>query len=301
MRANKEQSIREILRHEGGYVNHPRDPGGCTNKGITIGTYRAHINPKGTCEDIRRLTLNQAVAVYGAEYWDRVQGDHLPAGVDLSVFDFGVNAGPSRAAKMLQRIVGVAQDGRIGPLTLAAVWDAPAGWLIERYAESRLVYYRSLRTFTAFGRGWTRRTLETEKLALSMWAAEAPSEPGPAEPKPADAADVTPQPSDPLFDPFIELRVTLNTMLPAVHSVDLRGTNQEPAARALQRAVGAKDDGIIGPQTWQAIASHLTELARDYAEPDPAEFAGLAESGPVPARTVVAHVPRAFAEGGGHD
>jgi len=106
--------------------------------------------------------------MYKAKYWDAVQGDHLPSGVDISVADFGVNAGPSRAAKRLQRVVMAAQDGKIGPKTLSMVFNMEPATLLDKYAEARESYYRSLKTFEIYGRGWLRRNDEVLEQAKSM-------------------------------------------------------------------------------------------------------------------------------------
>ncbi len=150
-----ETCIPRILRHEGGFVDHPRDPGGATNKGITIATYRRYINPKGTAADLKKLTQAQAVKVYKAEYWDKVSADKLPVGVDYVVADFGVNAGPGRAVKHLQRAVGVTEDGVIGPATLAAVKRVSPATIVQRITDSRMQFLRKLDTWPTFGKGVT--------------------------------------------------------------------------------------------------------------------------------------------------
>ncbi len=170
-------SLEHIKEFEGGYVNDPKDPGGCTNMGVTIATYRRYINSRGTCSDLRAIGWAEAEAVYRELYWNNVRCDDLPAGVDLVVFDHAVNAGPKRAAKMLQRLVGANQDGVVGPVTLDRVARAgnPAA-LIRRYTAARLRYYRSLtRLFSRFGRGWTRRAnaAESRGIMLDQLAAKA--------------------------------------------------------------------------------------------------------------------------------
>jgi len=155
-----EQIIPLILKHEGGYVNNPADPGGATNKGITIATFRRYIKPGGTIADLKALTTEQATVVYKRQYWDAVLGDMLPLGVDYTVADFAVNSGPSRAAKVLQAVVGVKQDGRIGPATLKAVNAMPAKEVIEQVNANRLAFMKSIKggkLWKTFGRGWQRR------------------------------------------------------------------------------------------------------------------------------------------------
>lgn len=172
---NADASIKLILKHEGGYVDHPRDPGGATNKGITIATFRRYIKPGGTKADLKKLTEAQAIVVYKRQYWDRVMGDSLPSGVDYAVADFAVNSGPSRAVKYLQRIVKVSQDGLIGPVTLRAVEDEDPRYIIERLCDDRLVFLKRLRTWPTFGRGWARRVSEVREASLAMLPSHRPA------------------------------------------------------------------------------------------------------------------------------
>ena len=172
MKNNWERSIREVLKHEGGWVSHPADPGGSTLRGVTLNTYRQYRgNPHLTDEDLKRMTDEELYDIYKTRYWDKVRGDDLPSGVDFLVFDFGVNAGVGRSAKMLQNLVNVPADGGIGPQTLRAtqaVYDENPEQLIVAYTDARAEYYQSLPHFPTFGRGWLRRTKESEDIALSM-------------------------------------------------------------------------------------------------------------------------------------
>ncbi len=161
-----ETCIPRILKHEGGFVDHPSDPGGATNKGITIATYRRYINPKGTVADLKKLTQAQAVKVYKGEYWDKVSADKLPVGVDYVVADFGVNSGPSRAVKHLQRAVGVTEDGVLGPQTMMAVKKLPPAVIVQRITDSRMQFLRGLKTWGTFGKGWTIRVQSVRRDAL---------------------------------------------------------------------------------------------------------------------------------------
>lgn len=180
---NSARAIPLILKHEGGFVNHPKDPGGATNKGITLATFRRYVKPGGTVADLKALTEEQAVIVYKRQYWDAVVADLLPAGVDYSVADFAVNSGPSRAAKELQRIVGVTMDGKIGPQTLAAVNAKQSVWVIDKLNARRLEFLRSLKggsMWRTFGKGWQRRVDEVWDTSL-QWsyttASDAPKAP----------------------------------------------------------------------------------------------------------------------------
>lgn len=172
MRTNFEPCLREILKHEGGFVNHPRDPGGMTNLGVTRATYEAWIGHPVSEQIMRSLTSDKVRNLYRLRYWDAVRGDNLPAGLDLCVFDFAVNAGPSRAARYLQVMVGAKPDGKIGPSTLGKVADYVKSYgadhAIARYQDARTAYYRKLKTFPTFGRGWLRRVNEVRHAAEIM-------------------------------------------------------------------------------------------------------------------------------------
>ena len=162
------KSLEAILHHEGGYVNHPKDPGGETNLGVTKRVYEEW----GGTKDMKDLTVEDVAPIYKKNYWDRVKGADLPSGLDLCVFDFGVNAGTGRSAKYLQRMIGTVADGGIGPNTLKAldnyVESEGLEQTIRNFQEARQKYYESLKTFETFGRGWTRRVDETTELAVSM-------------------------------------------------------------------------------------------------------------------------------------
>ena len=162
------KSLEAILHHEGGYVNHPKDPGGETNLGVTKRVYEDF----GGTKDMKDLTREDVEPIYKKNYWDRVKGDHLPAGLDLCVFDFGVNAGTGRAAKYLQTLIGTVADGGIGPNTLKAldsyIQTNGVENTIKSYQADRQKFYEGLDTFATFGRGWTRRVEETTEMALAM-------------------------------------------------------------------------------------------------------------------------------------
>lgn len=161
------------LRHEGGYVDHPRDPGGCTNMGITLATLRAWRGMRVDCAAVRSLKRAEAADIYLSRYWLPIAGNKLPVGVDLAVFDWGVNAGPRRSARALQKLVGVKVDGWIGPKTVAAIGGVTKNaeereCLVVALTEERQKFYERLRTFSTFGRGWTRRNRACKTRALRM-------------------------------------------------------------------------------------------------------------------------------------
>jgi len=168
MRQNFEQCMGWLLEHEGGYVNHPSDPGGETNLGVTRAVYEQYAGRQVMDGEMEGLTHDDVYPIYKENYWDRVRGDDLPSGVDWAVFDWGVNSGTSRAAKALQRVVGVEQDGGIGPMTLQAVASVESAGIIDQLHYMREGFYRSLSTFDTFGRGWLRRNDETKEQALNL-------------------------------------------------------------------------------------------------------------------------------------
>lgn len=180
MHSNLDRALDKVLKHEGGYVDHPNDPGGPTNLGVTLANFKRYVNPKGTVDDLKKLTVAQAKTVFERQYWDAVRGNQLPSGLDYAVFDFAVNSGPSRAAKFLQAIVGAVQDGVIGSETLKAI-EAQGNTvrLVQQLCDKRLAWLRGLKTWPSFGKGWERRVMDV-RLTGSTWAAEAQKVDAPA-------------------------------------------------------------------------------------------------------------------------
>ena len=170
MRSNFNRCLDEVLKHEGGHVDHPRDPGGETNLGISRRSY-----PN---EDIRGMTRDRAAFLYRRDFWNAIRGDDLPAGLDLVAFDAAVNSGVSRGAKWLQQALGVEADGKIGPATIEAAKKADARAAVNRALDIRMAFLRRLATFPTFGKGWTRRVEEVRSAALDMAATVPAQKPG---------------------------------------------------------------------------------------------------------------------------
>ena len=168
MNKNYDRCLEMLLKHEGGYVNDPNDPGGRTNLGVTQKVYEDWVEREVTEQEMRDLTVNDVAPIYKNKYWDKGKCEDLPSGVDWCVFDWGVNSGMSRSAKALQRIAGVTADGGIGPMTLQAVNDFEPLDIIIKMHTSRQHFYEGLSTFVNFGRGWTRRNDETKETAVDM-------------------------------------------------------------------------------------------------------------------------------------
>ncbi len=162
------KALKMVLHHEGGWADHPADPGGATMKGVTLATFSDYLGRQASKDELRAISDGQLQAIYKKGYWDKISADSLPAGVDVVVFDMAVNGGPGRAAKLLQKVVGVNPDGGIGPMTLAAVASQPAVDTIVAFSNARREFYRSLPTFETFGKGWLRRVDEVEREALSI-------------------------------------------------------------------------------------------------------------------------------------
>lgn len=169
MRQNYDEAIRLLLISEGGNDDDPQDPGGRTSRGILQSEWnvwrRTHPNLP---EDVWEAPQDQVIAIYKQNYWDKLRCDDLPSGVDYAVFDYGVNSGIVRAAKVLQNFVGVEQDGEIGPLTIAATNKIDPKQLITSICDQRLTFLQGLGTWGRFGRGWARRVKEVKDTSLQM-------------------------------------------------------------------------------------------------------------------------------------
>lgn len=168
MMNNFDSALQLVLVHEGGFSDHPQDPGGATMKGVTLATFRRFFGSDKTVDDLKNITTQQLGKIYRDGYWDTCKGDDLPSGVDYAVFDLSVNSGPGRAAKFLQTAVGATADGSIGEQTLAKVAAASAVNIINSVCDQRLAYLRSLSTFDTFGTGWTRRVSDVRQQAMNM-------------------------------------------------------------------------------------------------------------------------------------
>jgi lysozyme family protein len=157
-----------VLKHEGGFSNNPKDPGGMTNLGVTKKNWDAWINRTSNENEFRLLTKADVSDFYHSLFWKPVRGDELPAGVDYVVFDCAVNSGPARAIKILQSTLGVRVDGVIGQQTLDVVNLQPSEGVIRDYTTARLEFLKDLNSFDTFGAGWTRRVNEVMEEALGF-------------------------------------------------------------------------------------------------------------------------------------
>lgn len=180
-----ERAMRALSAHEGGYVNHPDDPGGATNKGVTQRTYDAYRRRVfERVRPVREITDAEVFDIYRTQYWTAVRAEELPQGLAYCVFDAAVNSGPARAAKWLQGVAGVDQDGIVGEQTLAAVRGLDVPRAIDRYCDVRLAFMKRLKHWPTFKNGWSRRVAEV-RAHSKKWAAgyEIPSSKTPPQPK----------------------------------------------------------------------------------------------------------------------
>jgi lysozyme family protein len=170
--ANLERILSLVFGHEGGFTDDPKDKGNWTGGKIGLGVI------KGTkygisaaaypTTDIAGLTLAKAAALYRRDYWGKIRGDELPSGLDYCLFDFAVNSGVARAIMGLQRALNLADDGKMGPITLAAAIKADPQALIQRICADRLTFMRRLSSWPTYGKGWSRRVASVEREALKM-------------------------------------------------------------------------------------------------------------------------------------
>jgi len=168
MKENFKDALAAVLHHEGGFVNHPSDPGGMTNLGCTKKVWEEWVGHPVDEHTMRNLSPADVAPLYKARYWDKVHGDDLPAGVDYVVFDAAINSGPGRAAKWLQEVVGVTADGAIGPGTMRAVMAHNPTELVAAYQAKRLAFLQALPTWGTFGKGWSRRVHEVADAGHKM-------------------------------------------------------------------------------------------------------------------------------------
>lgn len=161
-------ALRLLLRHEGGFVDNPEDPGGCTNLGVTKHQWETYVGHSVSIADMKALTPERVTPFYKNRYWDVVKADSLPAGVDDCLFDCCVNSGPGRAVKILQGVLGLTQDGIIGAQTIAATAARSAHETIPAYCSARLAFLKTLPTWPTFGKGWEARVIEVQAEALAF-------------------------------------------------------------------------------------------------------------------------------------
>ena len=168
MQSNWDNAFKLLLASEGGFVNHPSDPGGMTNLGVTKATWENWIGRQSDEAEMRSLTPQKVEPLYKKKYWNAVRGDELDAGIDYILFDFAVNAGAFRCVKTIQRALNITADGVIGHVTLKAIQETNAEDFINNFSAAKETFYRSLNNFPTFGKGWLNRVAEAKKTAEGM-------------------------------------------------------------------------------------------------------------------------------------
>ena len=235
--------VKLLLVHEGGNDDSPLDPGGRTSRGVTQSEFdvwrRDH---PGLPSDVWQAPQATVLAIYRAKYWNVMRCDDLTAGMDYCVFDFGVNSGVSRGIKLLQTTLGLAVDGAMGPLTIAAAKgckDIPA--FINKYQDARLTFLHGLGTWSVFGRGWGTRVADVRRDALQMAGSSAP---------------VAPAPPVVIHD-TLWVQQSLNKLGAILVEDGKKGPQTTAAIKEFQSAHGLKPDGIAGPLTCAEIVQQL--------------------------------------------
>jgi lysozyme family protein len=189
--ASFDAALARVLAHEGGYVNHPADPGGPTKFGVTLAVYRQAVKPDATAADVRAMPRAHAAAIYRQRYWNALSCDALPAGLDYATFDYGVNSGVGRAARVLRALVGLEGAGGVDAEMLARIRARDPRALVGALCDERLAFLKRLKTWGVFGKGWARRVAAVRADALALAAGAVPA-PAPANADGASAKGVAP-------------------------------------------------------------------------------------------------------------
>jgi lysozyme family protein len=240
MKKNFNESLDHVLKHEGGWADHRKDPGGATMKGVTLTTYRRHFGKNKSKKALRNISDDELGQIYRSGYWDKCRCDKLPSGVDYAVFDAAVNSGPGRSAKWLQAAIGAKQDGGIGPKTLAKVKEQDAVEVTCTMCDRRLKFLQSLDTWETFGKGWGRRVEGVSVTAVAMTTGKAP------EITPDVEYKITKKGST---GPWVrKLQQALE-----IHVDGKFGKDTEAVLKAWQQAQGLAPDGIAGRVTYRAL------------------------------------------------
>lgn len=243
MESNFVVALERVLAHEGGFSDHPSDPGGATMKGVTIAVFRRHYGEDRTVEDLKNINTEQIQHIYKTGYWDKCDCDKLPGGVDYGVFDAAVNSGPGRGGRWLQGAVGADQDGIVGPDTLKAVSEHNTLDVIEDMCDLRMVFLKRLATWPVFGKGWTRRVREVRAVASAMAKDQDPSV---AWVTPSNTFETVRKGST--GDWVTKLQSALNVTADGIF-----GDYTDKILRVWQARHGLEADGIAGRNTYRAM------------------------------------------------
>jgi len=248
-----------VLESEGGNDDDPRDPGGRTSRGITQRDWdRWRLTRPGLPVDVFQAPQDQILAIYHDDYWDAVEGDQLPPGVDYAVFDCGVLNGVATAAEILQARLGVKVDGDIGQKTISACLGADGATLINHVCDDRLQRMQALAGWATYGKGWTNRVNRVRADALRMIGATvSPPEPAPAKPPSAPAMN------DDLARQILQELKQLGDRVPNMKdvlvqtqqaAVQLAPADQAALVRSVQQAL---TDALVTAKTQGAVAAQV--------------------------------------------
>jgi lysozyme family protein len=242
VKENFRTALAHVLVSEGGWADHPRDPGGATMKGVTLRTYRRFFGQEKTREDLRNIPDPELEQIYAQGYWNKCRCDDLCPGVDLTVFDGAVNSGPGASVRWLQAAVGTGQDGVIGQITLARVVETDPIDLVHRVCDLRITFLHGLSTWPDFGRGWRRRVERLRSAAVAMAQGLAAGEP---------------------VVPSVDYRtvkrgsrgIWVKKLQQAlkIHVDGFFGIETKKALEDFQRENGLEADGIAGRITYRAL------------------------------------------------
>lgn len=176
MNKNWDKSFELVIAHEGGFTADERDRGnqlpdgrkGSTMLGVTQANWERYIGRQVTHDEMKKLTKADVKPFYKQGYWDAMSCDRLPSGVDYACYDYAVNAGVFACRKMIQYALAVGVDGVWGQQTWGAIEKTDPATLIKNFAQVKRSWYRGLKQFPIYGKGWIRRVDESEKSALGM-------------------------------------------------------------------------------------------------------------------------------------
>jgi lysozyme family protein len=247
-------ALTRLFQHEGRYTNHPSDPGGPTNFGITIFDYRKYVKPGATAADIKAMRVEEAKSIYRAKYWDSQLCDDLEPGVDYCIFDYGVNSGIGRSGRVLRRILGLPDNtSQITPAVVAAANARKAADLVDDLCSERLRFLHALKTWPVFGKGWGRRVAEVRAFAESI-ASDIPMIGGPSI-VPAPGRAINP-------DKFARVRALQASLIgpPGFYDGAVDGDLGPKTVKAFQRSAHLDDDGVVGKKTRPLLDAALAAI-----------------------------------------
>ncbi|WP_343314810.1 glycoside hydrolase family 108 protein [Brucella sp. BE17] len=241
MRSNFTEIMPYIFKEEGGYVDNPKDPGGATNMGITQGTLSGWMGRAASREEVKNLSKGTAMEIYRKQYWDKIDGDHLPPGVDYALLDFAVNSGTAHAIKMLQQVLDVPETALIDPRTMAALAEQPLAQTINALCDARAAWLKKLAAAATFGKGWQARVkrVRTRSLALAATQTDVALQPPPVPPISASASQQTSAAQQSETQPQ---QSAISEMFPPIHHPGIVGTVGSVASSLIAILL---DDGYL--------------------------------------------------------